>query len=742
MNRKLLALTTLGVVFVLLVLANVIVGAMGLNFRADLTKDRIYTLSDGTRNVLARIPDDRQVQIRLHATRDARLMPEVLRQYARNVEDLLVEYVNASGGRVTLERIDPRPDTEEEDRAVEDEIRPLRMAAGDSVYFGIAVQTLARREVIPFLNPNEEAQLEYQITRAIANTIASGEQVLAVASAMPVMGVMPMMPMMQQQGQEPWILTQQLERDYVVRDIGMQFDAIDEDVDVLLLIHPAGISPQAEYAIDQFVLRGGRVLAFVDPESIVSTLYGGGQNMFGMPEPGVDPASDLPKLLPAWGIEFDTSQVVADMNLRTPFNRREPSPTFLTLGEGEINSGNFVTAALDVVQVYESGAFKLREKDGMKHDILLSSSPNSDMVDRETARQARDQALMSFRSMNRRQILGVQVSGRLTTAFPDGPPPALPDDEDGMGFPPGLPPEFLRGAQGEDETEAPDEEAPADNLPTEDTPSDDESTEQTPAAEAGDGEPADGHTPVSDDGGTEASPAEVPAVDDNQPEAATDTDQPEAPEEGADAEQVDGEEEAIAGPPVDHLTESVSDEGLVMVFADSDMLYDRFVVVQDPMTGGLRLGNGNLPLVLNAVEFLLGGSDMIAIRSRTGASRPFTRMNELRDEVEAEFRPKIEELEQKILGIEEQMSDLRLQQDDQGNLVVLMTDEQRESLRALEPTARDLDRELRATRMEVRRRIDRMEMRIMLQNILVVPAVVVVFGVLLALVRRQRTRAR
>ena len=764
MNRKLLALSTLGVVFVLLLLANVIVGAMGLNFRVDLTEDKIYTLSDGTRNVLARIPDDRQVQIRLHTTRDTRLMPEVLRQYSRNVEDLLVEYVNASRGRVTLERIDPRPDTEDEDRAVEDEIRALRMQDGQSVYFGIAVQTLQQREVIPFLDPNDEPQLEYQITRAIANTISTGEPVLALASSMPVLGSMPMMPMMQQQGEQPWILAQQLERDYEVRDIGLGFDAIDEDVDVLLLIHPAGISPQAEYAIDQFILRGGKALVFVDPESIVSTIYGGGQNPFGMQEPGVPASSTLPRLLSAWGIDFDNTQVVADMNFRTPFSRREPTPTFLTLGGDAISDDNFATSPLDVVQLYEPGALRLLEREGIEHQVLLQSSPNSDLVDTATARQARDAPMTSFRPLNQRQVLGVQATGRFRTAYPEGPPPPAPDNDDphgGMpGFPGGLTPDMLEGAFGDDQTADP-EAAPAapdapeaapeagETDPTDPTDPSDSDAPADPADAPAEAEaPADAEAPAEAEAPADApaapeAPAETPAPSDPE-EVPADPDTPADTPEGLDVpfDPVAAAEAMAAELPEDHLTESISDEGLVMVFADVDMLFDRFTVVQDPMTGGLRLGNGNLPLVLNAIELLLGGSDMIAIRSRSTANRPFTRMNELRDEVEAEYRPQIEELEQRLRDIESQMSDLRLQEDEEGNLVVLMTEEQRKSLQELEPTARDLDRQLRETRMELRRRIDRMEMRIMLQNIIAVPLVVIVFGIGLALTRRQRTRAR
>lgn len=803
MNRKLLALTTLGVVFVLLVLANVIVGAMGLNFRVDLTEDKIYTLSDGTRNVLARIPDDRQVQIRLHTTRDTRLMPEVLRQYSRNVEDLLVEYVNAGGGRVTLERIDPRPDTEDEDRAIEDEIRALRMQDGQNVYFGIAIQTLQQREVIPFLDPNDEPQLEYQITRAISNTISTGEPVLALASSMPVLGSMPMMPMMQQQGDQPWILAQQLERDYEVRDIGLDFDAIEDDVDLLLLIHPAGITAQAEYAIDQFVLRGGKALVFVDPESIVTTIYGGGQNPFGMQQPGVEPASTLPRLLSAWGIDFDPTQVVADMNFRTPFSRRQPTPTFLTLGGDAISRDNFATAPLDAVQLYEPGALRLLEREGVEHQVLLQSSPNSDLIDTATARQARDAPLTSFRPLNQRQVLGVQVTGRFRTAYPEGPPPPAPDPDDPHGdmpgFPGGMPMDFMQGAFGDDETAAPDdaEPTPANGAETADEPAAaeeateeaaEEATEEAAeeAAEEGAGEASEGAAEEAAETEAGEAPAEemtaeVAPVDEAPAEPAavepaeeTDSAADMAEEAAADApadeaaEPADGETDADAAPapadaapdletpvdpvtaleaiaadlPEDHLTESVSDDGLVMVFADVDMLFDRFTVVQDPLTGGLRLGNGNLPMVLNAIELLLGGSDMIAIRSRSAANRPFTRMNELRDEVEAEFRPQIEELEQRLRDIETQMSDLRLQEDEEGNLVVLMTEEQRKSLQELEPTARDLDRQLRETRMELRRRIDRMEMRITLQNILAVPLVVIVFGIGLAITRRQRTRAR
>ncbi|HWL54396.1 MAG TPA: GldG family protein, partial [Chthoniobacteraceae bacterium] len=299
--------STLGLVAVFMVIVAVNYLAGRVPKRIDLTEEKAYTLSDGTRSILSRLPSP--IQIRLYATRNETIPPQ-LRLYVQQVEDLLEEIRQASNGRVEIQKLDPEPDSEAEDSARLDGVEGQALPNGEQLYLGLSVSLLDHKEAIPFLSPERERLLEYDIARAISRVITEEKPVVGVMSPLPLAGMpnAPMMMMQMPQGQqEPWVFYSELQRDFTVREIPLTADSIPEEVKVLLVIHPRGISEATEYALDQFVLRGGKLIAYLDPSAVTDEAQGGG--MPGSPSEG----SNLEKLLSAWGITFDSTQTVADM---------------------------------------------------------------------------------------------------------------------------------------------------------------------------------------------------------------------------------------------------------------------------------------------------------------------------------------------------------------------------------------------------------------------------------------------
>lgn len=422
-STTLILLISIGII----VVVNYIVGSLGLlNFRADLTEKNIYTLSKGTRNIVSRLNPDEPVTIRFYATEDSRVMPQPLQNYATTVRDLLLEIEKESRGKVKLEKIDPRPSTAEEDKAIADDIQGYPGNDEQKFYLGLAIESVDKKEIIPLLNPNDEASLEYQIARAMAkiSTPEKSRPLIGVMSSMPIAGPAMNFPGMPQQQPPPWIVIQHLRQDYDVREVPITADSIDADVKILLVIHPAGLSDKTQFAIDQFVLKGGKLIAFVDPNCLVTQAYNRPQQpMMGMPPPSVtSPSSDLPKLFKAWGINYDASGIVADLTYRMETGRGRTVATFLSVDRAGINETEPLTSSLEVVQMFSPGAFGIDAREGIAATRLIESSENSGFVDSAAAEKAQNGESPDVNPDGKKKVLGVRLTGTFHTAFPDGAP--------------------------------------------------------------------------------------------------------------------------------------------------------------------------------------------------------------------------------------------------------------------------------------------------------------------------------
>jgi len=421
--------STIGVAAMALILIGVNVITSAARQRVDLTKEKAYTLSQGTRAILAKL--DTPVKIRFYFTQSQVSTPETvfLKKYARSVEDLLAEYKQASKGKVIVEKYDPQPDSDAEDSARLDGIEGQQLSSGEQVYLGLAVSVLDSKQTIPFLAPNRERMLEYDLSRAITRVVTPDKPIVGVMSALPIFGMPsnPMMAQMGQRGQEPWALVTELKNDFTVKNVPMESDKIDDDIKVLLVIHPKAISDKAQFAIDQFIMRGGKLIAFLDAQSLVDSR---GQNpMMGQMGGG---GSSLDKLLKAWGIQFDTAKVVADVNFKMQLggrgNQPQEAPAWLSVTKDGMNTNDIVTSQIDNVWLPCAGAFTGTPASGLKETVLLKSTTASQLVDGFMASMAGDNILKDFKPSGTEYALAIRLNGIFKSAFPAGKPEEKKDE--------------------------------------------------------------------------------------------------------------------------------------------------------------------------------------------------------------------------------------------------------------------------------------------------------------------------
>ena len=398
---------------VLLIAFNFLAGRTAV--RADFTQGKIYTLSDGTRKALAKL--DAPVKVRVYISQGDAAMPVQLKTFAKNVEDLLREFKAVAGSNLVIEKFNPKPDSDEEDAAQLDGVEPQTLATGEQFYLGLSVSKLDRKQAISALSAQRERLLEYDLIRAITRVAVIEKPVLGVMSALPVMGA-PFNPMARQaQPTEAWALTSELKRDFDVKTLGMDVESIDPAIKTILLIQPRDIMERAEYALDQFVLRGGKLIAFVDPH-----MYFDQQPNPMMPMAGGQAGqSSLPRLFKAWGVNMEAGKVLADINYASGSGQRT-TPTVLTLNRRAFNRDDVALGQIDTLLLAFSGVFDIKPAAGLTVNELIRSSTNTMMIDGIVASLSGDTAMKGFVPLNKSLPLAVRLSGKFKTAFPEGQP--------------------------------------------------------------------------------------------------------------------------------------------------------------------------------------------------------------------------------------------------------------------------------------------------------------------------------
>jgi ABC-type uncharacterized transport system involved in gliding motility auxiliary subunit len=399
---------------IILVLLNLVLGAA--RGRIDLTQGNLYTLSEGSRAVLGKL--ESPVKIRLYFSQGGDV-PLPIKAYGRRVEDLLAEFRQAGRGNVLVEKLDPQPDSDAEDSATLEGVEAQVMASGEKFYLGASVSYTDQKVALSALALDREPLLEYDLVRAIARAVAQAKPVIGVMSALPVFG-MPPSQFTGGQPMEPQVFIGELRRDYTVKRVGLDPEKIEDDIKVLLVIHPRGIGERAQYALDQFVLRGGKLIALLDPNAYFDQM---GQ-MGGMGGGGTP--SSLDRLLKAWGLGFDPGKVVLDMRYLTGAGART-LPTLLSLNDNAFAADDITTARLGSLLMPFAGAFTGKPAEGLSETVLIRSSVYSQLVDSFAATMQGEVAIRGFKPSGTEYPLAVRLTGKFKTAFPEGRP--TPEDK-------------------------------------------------------------------------------------------------------------------------------------------------------------------------------------------------------------------------------------------------------------------------------------------------------------------------
>lgn len=428
MNRRLVTGTGLIVALALFLTVNIIANQTLTSLRLDLTENRLYTLSAGSRNILGQLAEP--VTLRLYFSAKAFADVPQLLNYGKRVRDMLEEYVATADGKLRLQVIDPEPFSEAEDEAVAYGVRQIPLSgSGDQGYLGV-VGTNATDDVqaLPLLSPEREDALEYEVTKMIYALAHPKKRVLGIISTLPVLALPPD-PMTGQPRSQDWTSFALLKELYDLKEMSPDTKTIEDDIDTLLVVHPKDLPPDTLYAIDQFVLKGGKALIFVDPLAEQDPAQPNPET------PGVAPRldSNLAPLFEKWGIKLVADQVVGDpvaavrVNFRSPRGQQEVSYLpWLQMQGDTLNHEDFITNELNSVNVGSAGALEALPDAKTKVTPLIQTATTGGFIERDSIIFVRDPAglLENFKSDGKRHVIAMRVSGEVESAFPEGRPQA------------------------------------------------------------------------------------------------------------------------------------------------------------------------------------------------------------------------------------------------------------------------------------------------------------------------------
>jgi ABC-type uncharacterized transport system involved in gliding motility auxiliary subunit len=430
MNTKsLFSSAGLVVIAVALVFAVAIISLLP-GWRIDLTEDNLYSLSDGTRNIVASLEHPIELMF-FYSDSAIEDLPQI-RSYGTRVQELLREIVIASNGRLSMSVIDPEAFSEDEDLATQYGVQAVPVTqGGEAIYFGLVViQTDADGggpvvvpvlETMPLIRPDQEQFLEYEFLKLITRVGNPDLPVVGLLTELdidggfnPIMG----------QATPPWMVMDFIRQLYEVRRVDIAADDIDVDIDLLMIVHPQDLSQQMLYAIDQHVMRGGKTMVFLDPsaDSMVTRSPQGNLIPAGM-------SSDLPGLLAAWGIAYASDKVLTDSDLALRVRmgqNQQPEAHLGMLGVHRENlaGDDIITNRLEAINFSSTGAIASAENANTVFEPLIQSSTNAMLMDAGFLEDVSDPSILfdEFVSAQQSFVIAARVSGVIDSAFPDGRP--------------------------------------------------------------------------------------------------------------------------------------------------------------------------------------------------------------------------------------------------------------------------------------------------------------------------------
>jgi ABC-type uncharacterized transport system involved in gliding motility auxiliary subunit len=666
MNKALTSFVALLAIAVAFIAVNILSTHTLRGTRLDLTSDKLFTLSPGTRSIAKSL--DEPITLKLYFSEQAVNDLPQFKTYGLRVKELLREYVAMSGGKIRLELIDPEPFTQAEDDATAAGLVGVPTGRGeDRLYFGlVGAGTTDQQQVLPFLDPTKEQFLEYDISRMIYLLSNPKKKVVGVMSWLPLDGGQPN-PMMRQMPQ-PWQILNQLREYFDVRMVETEIGDIPSDVSVLMIVHPKKMSEQAQYAVDQFVLRGGRVLLFVDPLCDVDVPPG----VNPMQAMGLPRNSELSRLMTAWGVELTPDMVAGDRRTAIRVNAGSPNAPravdymiWMNVGSKteNLSKTDQITGTLQSMIMASAGVLKKKEGATTSIEPLIETTTDSTLIPVASVSMMPDpeKLIRDFVSSDTKMLLAARVTGKVKTAFPEGrpaPAPPVPSPES--------------------------QEAPGGALLKQDAPS--------PAPQ-----PATGTAPAATN-----DPAQ--------------------------------------------LTESKQDINVIII-TDCDMLADRFWITEERLFGQIPMGyrkmSDNGDFVIGALDQLSGSSDLLSLRARGLAARPFELVDKIRREAEQRYKQKVQDLQDTLTQTETKIAELQKQRGPADSSDLILSAEQQAELDKFNKERLTIRGELRSVQHQLSEDIEGLGTRIKFINIAVMPAVVALVAVGLGVYRRQqRTKDR
>ena len=417
LGSKTLAIVLL---FVGLVLVNYLASSLPLRF--DATADKIYTLSPGTKALLGKIAEP--VALDFYFSKNARGLPIAYKNYAARVQEMLREYVRGSKGRLTLNVIDPQPDTPAEERATAAGLRPQMLQTGEQFYLGLVATQADQQKTIAAFTPQRESFLEYDLSQLIYSVQQVDKKKLGLLSSLPLRAQPDMMAMQSGRMPQDQFVVGEWEKTYEIVTVEPTTTELPANLDVLAIIHPQNLTPKLQYAIDQFVLSGKPVFLAVDPSSQYFKRQGGQAAMYGGPQPNV--SSDLPALLKAYGVGYRPTTIVGDLlnatKVQTAQGTISSYPVWISLGREDFNTKALPTAQLKSLMFVESGYLTDQHPAGVTFAPLVWTSDQAGDVQPMSLQFAQPEEVARQIVPSGKKTIAALVTGKFKTAFPDGPP--------------------------------------------------------------------------------------------------------------------------------------------------------------------------------------------------------------------------------------------------------------------------------------------------------------------------------
>ncbi len=384
--------------------------------RLDLTADSRHTLSAGSRRIVQRITSP--VTLSFYFSRGEKSVPQPIKDFARRVEALLNQFERAGRGKVLVRYLDAKPDSPMEDTMIHLGIEPRELTDRERRFFiGIEVARAGTSIVMPVLEIDKERNLEFELSRAIQRVVNEKRKVVGMIAGLPVLGrSLSDNPYGMRARLKPWIFIRELSKDYEIRELSMTATALPDDLDLLVLFHPNSLSEGTKYLVDQFVLRGGNLIALLDPLCSVSLK----NKRYRVPDPRKH-GSTLEPLLSAWGVVFDPNAVVVDPGYSVEKKTGE-QPAFLDLDSAAMGRGDVVSATLKKLRLPYCGHFVVHSSPDVTVTPLVSSSESARVLSSTDVVNSRDLNPLIQNAPPGVRVLAVKLNGFFTSAYPDGTP--------------------------------------------------------------------------------------------------------------------------------------------------------------------------------------------------------------------------------------------------------------------------------------------------------------------------------